>query len=351
MSIELINVSKSFSDFNLKNISFKVETGEYFALLGRSGAGKSLILELISGFKKVDSGKILVHGKDITYKKIQDREIAFVFQDLAIFPHKTVRQNIEFPLYKKKKHERAQIVEAAAKNMNISHLLDKKPETLSGGELQRTAIARTLVSKPKILLLDEPLSALDIQLKAEATEMLKGLSKMGITIIHITHDYNEALNLADRTAIINKGKIIQQGTIKDVFSKPNSKFAANFAGIDNFYPAVLENDPKANTKNAIIDEKITIKILTPESQGKGFVLIRNQDIILMPEYNKTSAQNNFKGKVLSILNEKQGKKVTIDIGIKISAIITESSEKKLNIKENCDIWVSFKASAVQFIKN
>jgi len=235
--------------------------------------------------------------------------------------------------------------------MNILHLLNKKPNTLSGGELQRTAIARTLVSKPKVLLLDEPLSALDVQLKAEATEMLRKLSKKGITIIHITHDFNEAINLAQKTAIINKGKILQQGTINEVFSKPNSKFAANFAGIDNFFSAKIIVDPNSQTKNAIINDKISIKVLTKETEGKGFIIIRNQDIILMPEYTKSSARNNFKGKIINILNEKLGKKVIIDIGIKITAMITESSEINLHLEEGCETWVSFKASATRFIKN
>jgi molybdopterin-binding protein len=351
MSIELKNISKKFSDFELKNINFKVEKGEYFALLGRSGAGKSLILEIISGFKKPDSGKVFINEIDITEKKIQDRKVGVVFQDLAIFPHKTVWQNIEFPIIKKPKIEKNQIIERLANELNIFHLLDKKPGTLSGGEKQRIAIARTLAANPEVLLLDEPLSALDVQLKAETTDLLRLLSKKGITIIHITHDFNEALQLAEKVAIMNKGKLLQSGNIRDVFSKPNSKFAANFAGIDNFFDAELTSNKQTNSKIAFVDNKIYFSIVTDENNCHGYIIIKNENILLLPEYAESSAANNFEGKIINILPERSGVKVVVDIGIRITALITENSLTRLHLEESKTVWVSIKATAITFIKH
>lgn len=352
MSIELKNISKKYNDFSLRNISFKVETGEYHILLGRSGAGKSLILEIIAGFKKADSGKILINGKDITNKKIQNRNVAIVFQDLAIFPHKTVRENIAYSLKRrKKKSEIKKIVEKFAKEMNITDLLDKKPNSLSGGEKQRTVIARTLASKPDILLLDEPLSALDVQLKSETRTLLKNLNRKGYTIIHITHDFDEAVRLADKVTIINKGNIIQSGTVKEVFDRPKSKFAANIAGINNFYKGELLEIPNSETKKFVIHNDVSFFVLTKEKIGSGFLIIRSEDIILSDKFHNSSARNNFKGIVTNISYASIGTEISINIGVKILALITETSLNKLNIKENEKIWVSFKASGIKFISN
>ena len=350
MSIELINVSKKYKDFSIKEVSFKVEKGGYHVLLGRSGAGKSLILEIIAGFKKADSGKILVNGIDITNKKIQKRNVSIVFQDLAIFPHKTVRENIAYSLKRRKtKSEIKIIVEQLAKEMNITRILDKKPNNLSGGEIQRTVIARTLASKPEVLLLDEPLSALDVQLKSEIRLLLKELNRKGYTIIHITHDFDEAVRMADRVSIINKGKVLQTGTVKEVFNRPKSKFAANIAGINNFYKGELFEITGSKTKKLVINDKVSFFVLTEEKSRFGFVIIRSEDVIISEKFHSSSARNNFKGIVTNICYTSLGIEVETDIGVKILAVITETSLKNLDIQENKEIWVSFKASGIKFI--
>ena len=351
MSLELKNISKKYKGFSLQNINIRVETGEYFVLLGRSGAGKSVIMEIIAGFKQADSGEIILNGENISNKKIQKRNIAIVFQDLAAFPHMTVRQNIEYPIKKKKKRaEINEIVNNLAKELNIEHILDKKPPMLSGGEVQRTVLARTLASEPELLLLDEPLSALDVQLKSETRNLLKSVHKKGITIIHITHDFDEAVRLADKVAIINNGKILQQGSVKEVFSRPKSKFAANLAGINNFFKANLENIPNSNTKKATVNENVHFWILTNEPEGFGFVIIQSHDVILTAEKHLSSARNMIQGTVIRANPAIMGIEVEIDIGVKISALVTEASIEKMDIKEGKNIWVSFKASATKFIK-
>ncbi len=345
--LELKNISLNFDGFSLKNISFRVGEGEYFVLLGKSGAGKSLILEIIAGLVNPDQGAVLLDGKDITKKAIQKREVGIVFQDYAIFPHLTVRDNICYPLKARHtpKQEREKTVKELAEKMGISSLLNRRPATLSGGELQRVALARTLTLKPKIVLLDEPLSSLDVELRQEMRNILRKLNKEGQTIIHVTHDYEEAVALAHKVGIINKGEIIQTGTIKEVFHKPKSKFVANLTGVRNFYNArIIAN------KKAVLENKVEISTLPVIDKSKeGFVFFRSEDVVISCHRIDSSLTNSFKGTILNIIPTVSGVELIVDAGIVVSAHITEQSVEKLDLSEGKEIWVSFKAVAVRFI--
>lgn len=214
-------------EFRVASASFDVGAGEYFFLLGESGSGKSLILESIAGIRKPDGGEIYIGDIDITHKPMNQRLVGMVFQNLALFPHKSVLENIAFPLSVRRtaKSDIKTAVEEMAERLSITGLLHRRPGTLSGGEHQRVALARTLVMKPKVLLLDEPLSSLDILLKEEMLELLKKLHHYGQTILHVTHDYHVVSKLADRIAIIEKGDIIQTGTIWEIKSDPKCMLA------------------------------------------------------------------------------------------------------------------------------
>jgi molybdate transport system ATP-binding protein len=293
--LELRNISKRFDDFNLNEVSFSVEKGDYFILLGESGAGKSLVLETIAGLVAPDSGTILLDGRDITTEKIHNRNIGLVFQDHAVFPHLTVAENIAYSLHdaemsRKTKHEK---VKETAHELGIGELLNRKPGTLSGGELQRVALGRTLIQQPPILLLDEPLSSLDTRLKDDLRRLLRAIHRKGQTILHVTHDYEEALSLGTRIAVIHGGKIIQSGTPGEVFHRPKSEFVAHFIGVKNFVAACLETRDQvafAYTRN-----NIGIRIVTDVPDGEGFILIRGEDILLSDKPVETSATNNFPG--------------------------------------------------------
>ncbi|MFH1320793.1 MAG: ABC transporter ATP-binding protein [Bacteroidota bacterium] len=350
--LKIENISKNLEGFSIKNLNFSVDTGDYFVLLGVSGAGKSLILELIAGLINPDSGNIILDSKDITNDRIQKRQIGLVFQDYAVFPHLSVKENIAYPLHGKNldSSELHQRVEQLAEEMNISHLLHRKPDTLSGGELQRVALARTLALKPKLLLLDEPLASLDVQLRNELRGLLRKINRNGQTIIHVTHDYEEAISLANRIAIIHDGTIIQTGNPKEVFQHPKSQFAANLTGIKNFFKVKINEDGKGKNK-AFINDTIPISILTDEAEGDGYILIRSEDIIISGKKLESSATNNFKGVVIDIIPAKLGVEVFVEIGIKLSVLITKESSEKFNLSEGKNIWVSFKASAVKFLKN
>ncbi len=345
--LKLENISLDYETFSLKNISFGVKDGEYFVLLGRSGAGKSLILEIIAGLVKPDTGKVVLDGQDITENAIRKREVGIVFQDYAIFPHLSVKENICYPLKANKtpSHERERIVMDLVEKVGISELLNRDPATLSGGELQRTALARTLTINPKVLLLDEPLSSLDIELRLEMRNLLRKLNKEGLTIIHVTHDYEEAVALAHRVGIIHNGKIIQTGNPKEVFHKPKSRFVASLTGIRNFYNAKI-----ISSKKALLENKVEIVIGSPvEYNETGYVSFRSEDVVISCDKIDSSLTNSFPGKVLSIIPFVGGMEVTVDAGILISSFITGQSVEKLHIREGKDVWVSFKAVAVKFI--
>ena len=344
--LEIKNISKKYKDFDLNNINFSVETGEYFVLLGESGAGKSLILEIIAGLIIPDNGKIFLNGNDITNVKIQKRNIGLVFQDYAVFPHLTVHENIAYSLHSKKLSKSAinnKVVELANKT-GIGNLLKRKPSTLSGGELQRVSLARTLALEPICLLLDEPLSSLDIQLRNELQQLLRKLHDEGITIIHVTHNFDEAVALANKVGIIQNGRIIQTGAPKEVFHNPKSKFVANFTGIKNFYNAVIKSK-----EIVILENKVEIIYISGKDKGTGIVMFRSEDIVISINKPDSSMCNNLHGTVLEMIPTKFGMEIIIDIGVKIAALITQKSVDRLQLSVNKYVWISVKATAIRFI--
>ena len=235
--LDVQHIEKVYQDFSLKDISFQVEDGDYFVILGPSGAGKTQILEILAGLILPDEGKIMLDDREITYRKIQKRPFGLVFQDLAIFPHLSVRDNIRYPLRSGRtgRKEMDELTATIAASTEISHLLERRPSSLSGGELQRVALARTLMRKPRYLLLDEPLASLDVSLRQGLRSLLKRLNTEGQTIIHVTHDYEEAMVLAGKVAVLDQGRIIQSGPADQVFHHPESEFMARFTGVKNYF--------------------------------------------------------------------------------------------------------------------
>jgi len=347
--IELRNISKRFSDFCLKNISFSVGQGDYFILLGESGAGKSMLLETIAGLVHPESGSLIMEGIDITHQKIQKRKIGLVFQDHAVFPHMTVYQNIAYSLHGRKfsLKEKKERVSRVAEQLSISNLLERRPSTLSGGELQRVALARTLIQQPKLLLLDEPLASLDSRIKSDLRSQLRKIHRQGQTILHVTHDYEEALSLGNRIAVIHNGVIIQEGTPEEVFRNPKSEFVAHFVGARNFFSAQLT----AATDNciALVEKTISVRLIQPDTGPDGYILIRSEDIILSNDPFDSSATNNFEGTITEIIPGIRGTDVVADIGIRLHALITDESLNRLELREGKQIWLHFKATAVKFI--
>jgi len=343
-------ISKRFSSFSISDITFTVNQGDYFMLLGPSGAGKSIILEIIAGLVMPDRGQILVDEVDVTALNIGKRSAGLVFQDLAVFPHMTVSDNIGFPLRRKgiKGAEAKKRIHQLAEKFSISHLLERSPATLSGGELQRVALARTLALNPKILLLDEPLSSTDVQLRSGLKALLRGLNREGQTIIHVTHDYDEAISLGSHVAVINNGLVVQTGTPVDVFRNPSSEFVAHFGGIKNFYQGRISDETEHELR-CFETSNIKLWLYSDEGLGDGFVCFSENSVTVSLSKPDNSALNTFKGVILDIFQQKHGFEIWVDVGVNIAALVTWESVERLGLKTEKEVWVSVKASAVRFI--
>jgi ABC-type sugar transport system ATPase subunit len=232
--VRFADIVKMHGDFAaLKGVNFEIAPGEFFALLGPSGSGKSTTLRILAGLDAPTSGRVFIDDKDVTSVDARDRDIAMVFQSYALYPHMTVAENIAFPLEMANlpKTEIGPAVKEAARKVRIDHLLDRKPGQLSGGQQQRCALARAIVRKARLFLLDEPLSNLDAKLRLETRAELKKLQRsLGVTAVYVTHDQEEAMTLADRMAVFMAGEIQQVGTPAEVFARPNSIDIAGFIG-------------------------------------------------------------------------------------------------------------------------
>lgn len=294
--LELDSISKSFDGKTiLNNFDLEIGRNEFITLLGPSGCGKSTTLRIIGGFEKPDSGRVLFEGKDITGLSPEKRNVNTVFQKYSLFPHMDVSENIAFGLKLKKKSSQyiKDKVNYALKLVNMDGYETRMPMSLSGGQQQRVAIARAIVNEPKILLLDEPLGALDLKLRHEMQrEMIKIKQEVGITFVYVTHDQEEALTMSDRIIVMNQGIIQQVGTSKSIYDEPQNAFVADFIGDSNIIDGVMEQDKLVRIQNVAIPCVDT-----------GFdknelvdVVIRPEDLVIVEEQ-----KGYLKGMVVSII--------------------------------------------------
>ena len=343
------NISLRAGNFELKEINFRVDKGDYFVILGISGVGKSLLLESIAGLTKINSGEIILRGRKISDEKIQKRNISIVYQDADLFPHLTVFENIAYPLHSRKEKNIREKVLKAAKQTGIADKLERVPETLSGGEYQRVALARSLASGNDIFLLDEPLSALDPKSKNDLRALLRKLNREGITIIHVTHDYEEAVSLANKIGVMENGRIVHVASPEEIFKHPKSEFVAQFIGIKNFLRGELTAIPQSDLKR-FSTNGINIFPLTNVSEGEAFLLIQPDEISISNSTESGSARNHFKGKITDIARAKIGIEVTVDVGCELISLISSEAMNSLELKIGKEVWVNFKASACKIYK-
>jgi molybdate/tungstate transport system ATP-binding protein len=343
--LKLENISKKLGDFTLSGISMIIRDGEYYVLLGRSGSGKTQLLELIAGLNFPDSGKIYLDDEDITFKNIQDRNIGLVFQDYAIFPNLTVFGNIAYSLHCRKvdKNTINKKVVQVAKELNIIDLLNRLTNNLSGGELQRVALARTLITSPQLLLLDEPLASIDASLKDDIKRIFRQLNKRGLSIVHVTHDYTEAVSLATRIGVIHNGRIIQEGSPDEVFGKPVNRFVARYAGIRNFFRGKFRKE--GQSWKADCDGKLVINLADRNYPEEGLIIIRSSDICLsnVEPLHKTS--NCLKGVIKEIWPCDKGMELRVEAGELFYVDVPVNDYYKLQVSEDSEVWISFPAEA------
>jgi putative spermidine/putrescine transport system ATP-binding protein len=250
IDVRLDGIRKTYGDVvAVDRVDLEIPAGEFFTLLGPSGSGKTTTLRLIAGFERPDEGRIELGGADVTNRAPYERDVNTVFQDYALFPHMTVAENVGYGLRVKRvpRAERKRRVEEILKVVRLPELGDRKPVQLSGGQRQRIALARSLVNTPRVLLLDEPLGALDLKLRQEMQIELKRIqrevSDIGITFVYVTHDQEEALTMSDRLAVFNEGRIEQIGAPAEVYERPATEFVAGFVGVSN----VLDRDGRKFT--------------------------------------------------------------------------------------------------------
>lgn len=274
--IEIKNIDFSYNNTEIfKNFSCSFEQGKFYTILGPSGCGKTTLLNIIAGFEHPQNGQVYINNQDVTKLDANKRPVNTVFQDYALFPHLNVFDNVAFGLKLKKlgKEEINKKVLEALELVDLVNMYDREINELSGGQRQRVAIARAIVNEPDVLLLDEPLSALDLKLRIDMQYMLKELQKrLGITFIFITHDQEEALGLSDYIYVLNKGKIMQKGDPVDIYDEPANRFVANFIGDSNIIEAKYILDKKIEFSNQVFDcidsgfddEEIVDVVIRPE---------------------------------------------------------------------------------------
>ncbi len=250
IDVRLTGIRKTYGDVvAVERVDLEIPAGEFFTLLGPSGSGKTTTLRLIAGFERPDEGRVELAGADVTNRAPYERDVNTVFQDYALFPHMTVAENVAYGLRVKHvpRAERRRRVDEILKVVRLPELGNRKPVQLSGGQRQRIALARSLVNTPKVLLLDEPLGALDLKLRQEMQIELKRIqrevSDVGITFVYVTHDQEEALTMSDRLAVFNEGRVEQIGAPAEVYERPATEFVAGFVGVSN----VLERDGRKFT--------------------------------------------------------------------------------------------------------
>jgi putative spermidine/putrescine transport system ATP-binding protein len=262
-AIVLRGVAKHFGDVRaVDGVDLEVADGEFFSMLGPSGSGKTTVLRLIAGFERVTAGTVELGGVDVTDLAPFDRDVNTVFQDYALFPHMSVTDNVGYGLRVRGVNgaDRRDRVARALETVRLGHLADRKPHQLSGGQRQRVALARAIVVRPKVLLLDEPLGALDLKLREQMQVELKALQReLGITFVFVTHDQEEALTLSDRVAVFSDGKIVQLGTPREIYEEPHTEYVASFVGTSNiFSDAISTRLLGRGGAHALRPEKVTL---------------------------------------------------------------------------------------------
>jgi len=343
--IRVENVNIHLGEFTLRDINLAIDENEFFVLMGPTGAGKTVLLEAIAGLISCKSGTIHIRDKNVTKMPPEKRGVSIVYQDYALFPHLTVRENIEYGLHFRKidRGETGKRFNRMVEILDLGHLLARLPINLSGGENQRVAMARALMVNPRVLLLDEPLSALDPGFREEIRNRLKSLHKNSdVTFLMVTHDFADALSLADRAAVMNNGLIEQTGSMSDIFQRPNSTFVADFVGMKNLF-GVNFRDTKA-----CIDE-LQIELGRTPDNSHGYIAIRPEDIVISKERLVSSMQNSFTGIIKGVIDHGLFYEIKLGLNnVTFRSLITKRSFFEMGICEGMDITFSFKSTAIHY---
>ncbi len=346
--IKIEDLFIDLGDFKLENINLEIQEGEYFSILGPTGCGKTVLLKCIAGIYKPSKGRILINNEDVTKLPPEKRRVGYVPQDYKLFPHLSVKGNIAFGLKHLKNVNIEEEVESLLKLVGLTTLSKRCIKCLSGGEKQRVALARAIATHPRVLLLDEPLSALDRGTRKTLQRELKRIhEEIRITVVHVTHDFREALNLADRVAVMNNGRIIQIDYPKNLFKKPGSLFVAKFIGAENLFEGTAT--PLTTKLSEITLNGIKL-FARRYINGKVYVYINPEEIILSERKPINTSRNIFKGTVEEISTKGLYlTKILINVGVPLNVLIPKNLEETLSIKKGAQLYVWFKEGNVHVI--
>jgi spermidine/putrescine transport system ATP-binding protein len=345
------DVVKAFGEMvAVDRVSMGVKQKEFFAMLGPSGCGKTTSLRMIAGFERPTSGQVLINGKDVGDTPPFFRNVNTVFQSYALFPHMTVEQNVGFGLEMKNTpgDELRKRVGQALELVRLPHLAKRFPKQMSGGQQQRVALARALVNRPQVLLLDEPLGALDAKLRKEMQVELKTLQReVGITFIFVTHDQEEALTMSDRIAVFSKGKVLQVGTPLEIYERPNCEFVADFIGETNFIGGkVVGIDGEYATIEAAQGRRFTGRKMEGVTMGAPAKLSVRPEKVQLVENPNASAPNTYEVRVFSIGYVGSDTRVIVDLDQDRLDVWEQNSTSTLDpnyfFKPNEKAWFTFK---------
>ncbi len=358
--LELRNVTRRFGDFvAVDDVSLTIESGEFFTLLGPSGCGKTTILRMIAGFDLPDAGQILLDGVDLADTPAEKRPVHTVFQNYALFPHLTVAQNIAFPLKMARRPEAEQrsMLQASLAQVHLTDKANAYPHELSGGQKQRVALARGLVNRPRLLLLDEPLGALDAKLREEMqVELINLQREVGITFVFVTHAQVEALALSHRIAVMNEGKVIQMDEPSRLYSSPQTRFVADFIGNINQLKAQVVESAHGHLRLAVdeLGEIIAPPVPGAAVGSQGVYAIRPEQVRIGMHDEVSELKNHFSGRVHSLLYQGDVTvyRVALPNGATIEALLPNSGSGRAVLFEVGDaVRLGWRHDAGMFLRD
>ena len=346
--LELVGIRKEFPGFTaIDHLDLHIPAGEFFALLGPSGCGKTTTLRLVAGLEQPTTGQILIGGKDVTETKPYQRPVNTVFQSYALFPHMSVLENVAFGLRQRKIDDVLVKAQASLDLVELGHLAQRRPAQLSGGQQQRVALARALVNRPSLLLLDEPLGALDLKLRRQMQIELKAIQmEVGLTFLHVTHDQEEAMDMADTVAVMNKGHIEQMGSPEKLYDRPKTVFVSKFLGQSNLFIGQVESQNEVAVSIHVAGTKISVpKARAEKHSGTIAIGVRPEKAFFHEEQPKLGSDHNVigPGEIIDIRFTGVSNQYLIEIPkVGNVTVFAQNIGKSPVIELGAKVWVSWK---------
>ncbi|CAB4531868.1 unannotated protein [freshwater metagenome] len=346
-NLDLVGIRKEFPGFTaIDDLDLHIPAGEFFALLGPSGCGKTTTLRLVAGLEEPTSGQILIGGKDVSHTKPHERPVNTVFQSYALFPHMSVLENVAFGLKQRKIADPLKRASEALDLVQLGHLAGRRPQQLSGGQQQRVALARALVNRPSLLLLDEPLGALDLKLRREMQIELKAIQiEVGLTFLHVTHDQEEAMDMADTVAVMNKGHIEQMGAPEKLYDRPKTVFVSKFLGQSNLFIGKIVETSANSLSIDVAGYKISVpKDRAEKHTGKIAIGVRPEKADLFQVKPADSSSQNLigPGEVKDIRFTGVSNQFLVDVPNIGLVTVFEQNEGNSTVELGDQVWISWK---------